>query len=182
MLKLMQPMPSLPSENPLHYYHYSESDKWTVSETEIFHQALLKHDKDFAAIAQEVHFIFIFLTPFKIDSFQWLQVETKTIKQCIQFYYVWKKVCTDEYKELKQMRERKSGIVKLVESELEEKPYPDAKLLGVRFQIFQNSFTLELNFEIFSDSRYRVTYTRPSEFHLRIRRLLSCKDSILSVL
>ncbi|KAK9739724.1 ELM2 domain [Popillia japonica] len=111
MLKLMQPMPILPSDNPLHYYNYSESDRWTVSETEIFHQALLKHDKDFAAIAQEV--------------------ETKTIKQCIQFYYVWKKVCVDEYKRLKLVRERKSGYVKLAECEQEEKPYPDAKLLGI---------------------------------------------------
>lgn len=59
MLKLMQPMPILPSDNPLHYYNYSESDRWTVSETEIFHQALLKHDKDFAAIAQEVKIVIV---------------------------------------------------------------------------------------------------------------------------
>ncbi|KRT84189.1 zinc finger protein, partial [Oryctes borbonicus] len=111
MLKLMQPMPSLPCDSPLHYYHYSESDRWTVTETEVFHQALLKHDKDFAAIAQEV--------------------ETKTIKQCIQFYYVWKKVCVDEYKRQKQLREKKTGFVKFAESEQEEKPYPDAKLLGI---------------------------------------------------
>lgn len=37
----------------------------------------------------------------------------------------------DEYKRLKLVRERKSGYVKLAECEQEEKPYPDAKLLGV---------------------------------------------------
>lgn len=29
------------------------------------------------------------------------QVSTKTTKQCVEFYYVWKKVCTDEYKRIK---------------------------------------------------------------------------------
>lgn len=54
MLKLMQPTPSLPSEHPLLCYQYSDSDKWSSSESEIFHQALLKYDKDFFLIAQEV--------------------------------------------------------------------------------------------------------------------------------
>lgn len=57
MLKLMQPSPALPLEHPLLRYQYSDSDKWTASETEIFHQALLKHDKDFFLIAQEVTFL-----------------------------------------------------------------------------------------------------------------------------
>lgn len=50
----MQPNPSLPAENPLHYYHYNDSEKWSSTEMELFHQALLKHDKDFSAAAQEV--------------------------------------------------------------------------------------------------------------------------------
>lgn len=54
MLKLMQPNPSLPSDHPLLFYQYSESDKWSSSDIELFHQALLKHDKDFHHIAQEV--------------------------------------------------------------------------------------------------------------------------------
>lgn len=54
MLKLMQPSPSLPSEHPLLGYQYGDSDKWTSVETEMFHQSLTKHDKDFASIAKEV--------------------------------------------------------------------------------------------------------------------------------
>lgn len=100
-------------------------------ETELFHQALLKHDKDFVAIAQEV-VVRINLIILKFSNVEnCFQVETKTIKQCVQFYYVWKKVCVDEYKRLKQLRERRSGFVKLGENDQEEKPYPDAKLLGV---------------------------------------------------
>ncbi|XP_017769279.1 PREDICTED: uncharacterized protein LOC108557319 isoform X2 [Nicrophorus vespilloides] len=87
MLKLMQPTPSLPSDHPLLCYQYSESDKWTATETEIFHLALQKHDKDFFLISKEVG--------------------SKTVKQCVQFYYMWKKVCTDEYRRLKAGRERR---------------------------------------------------------------------------
>lgn len=54
MLTLMRPNPSLPSDHPLLCYQYSESDKWASSEIDAFHQALLKHDKDFHYIAQDV--------------------------------------------------------------------------------------------------------------------------------
>lgn len=65
-----------------------------------------------------------------------LQIRTKGVKQCIQFYYVWKKVCTDEYRRLKQVRERRNNLhYRIVESENDEKPYPDAKLLGVIIKI-----------------------------------------------
>lgn len=50
----MRPNPSLPSDHPLLCYQYNESDKWSSSEIDSFHQALLKHDKDFHYIAQEV--------------------------------------------------------------------------------------------------------------------------------
>ncbi|KAJ8982930.1 hypothetical protein NQ317_004586 [Molorchus minor] len=111
MLRLMQPSPNLPTDHPLLAYQYSESDKWSSMETEIFHKALLKYDKDFRSIAQEIG--------------------TKTIKQCVQFYYVWKKVCTDEYRRLKQTRERKNNHLRSSESEMDEKLCPDAKLLGI---------------------------------------------------
>ncbi|XP_049826853.1 uncharacterized protein LOC109598471 isoform X2 [Aethina tumida] len=109
MLKLMQPSPNLPADHPLLCYQYSESDKWSSTETEIFHKALIKYDKDFHSISKEV--------------------KSKSVKQCIQFYYVWKKVCTDEYRKLKQVREKRNH--KNSESDMDEKPYPDAKLLGI---------------------------------------------------
>lgn len=54
MLRLMQPSPHLPPDHPLLAYQYCESDKWSTSETDIFHKSLLKYDKDFRSIAQEV--------------------------------------------------------------------------------------------------------------------------------
>ncbi|XP_074037248.1 uncharacterized protein isoform X4 [Leptinotarsa decemlineata] len=111
MLRLMQPSPNLPTDHPLLAYQYCESDKWSSSETEQFHKSLLKYDKDFRSIAQEIR--------------------TKTIKQCVQFYYVWKKVCADEYRRIKQMRERRYSHLRNSESEMDEKLYADAKLLGI---------------------------------------------------
>lgn len=59
--------------------------------------------------------------------FPLFQIRTKTVKQCVQFYYVWKKVCADEYRRLKQLRERRHNHF----VDMDEKPYPDVKLLGV---------------------------------------------------
>ncbi|XP_072389156.1 uncharacterized protein [Diabrotica undecimpunctata] len=103
MLRLMQPSPNLPTDHPLLAYQYCESDKWSTTETDIFHKSLLKYDKDFRNIAQEIR--------------------TKTVKQCVQFYYVWKKVCADEYRKLKHTRERRNHYLKHVEVDIDEKLY-----------------------------------------------------------
>ncbi|CAH0550552.1 unnamed protein product [Brassicogethes aeneus] len=107
MLRLMQPSPNLPADHPLLCYHYTESDKWSSTETDVFHKAVAKYDKDFHSISKEI--------------------KSKSVKQCIQFYYVWKKVCTDEYRKLKLIREKKNNKNS---DDMDEKPYPDAKLLG----------------------------------------------------
>ncbi|XP_015589246.2 uncharacterized protein LOC107264937, partial [Cephus cinctus] len=78
MLKLMRPTPTLPAEHPLLSYECHESDRWTPHEMDVFHQGLLKYNKDFSAISQDVG--------------------TKSAKQCVQFYYLWKRLCPDEYK------------------------------------------------------------------------------------
>ncbi|XP_066995962.2 serine-rich adhesin for platelets [Anabrus simplex] len=88
MLKLMQPTPALPPGHPLLAYQYCESDRWSADEMDTFHQGLLKYDKDFRSISQEIG--------------------SKTIKQCVQFYYVWKKVCPEEYKRLRLLRRRQN--------------------------------------------------------------------------
>ncbi|CAH1185966.1 unnamed protein product [Phyllotreta striolata] len=111
MLRLMQPSPNLPPDHPLLAYQYCESDKWSTTETDIFHKSLLKYDKDFRSIAQEIR--------------------TKNIKQCVQFYYVWKKVCADEYRRLKHLRERRHSYYRNGEFDVDEKLFADAKLLGI---------------------------------------------------
>lgn len=78
MVKLMRPTPTLPLEHPLLSYECHESDRWTAHEMDVFYQGLLKYNKDFSAISRDIG--------------------AKTVKQCIQFYYLWKKLCPDEYK------------------------------------------------------------------------------------
>ncbi|XP_039282928.1 mucin-5AC [Nilaparvata lugens] len=86
MLKLMQPTPSLPAGHPLLSFEYTDSERWSAYEMEVFHQGLLKYDKDFSCIAQEVG--------------------SKTVKQCVQFYYLWKKICAEDYKRLRLSRRK----------------------------------------------------------------------------
>jgi hypothetical protein len=59
MLKLMQPTPTLPPGHPLLAYEYTESDRWSAEEMDTFHQGLLKYDKDFHSVAEEVFFCLI---------------------------------------------------------------------------------------------------------------------------
>jgi hypothetical protein len=65
----------VPETHPITTYKYSETDLWTQEEIKRFEAAILKHDKVFGEIADEV--------------------ETKSIKQCVEFYYLWKKVMSD---------------------------------------------------------------------------------------
>lgn len=51
----------------------------------------------------------------------------------MQFYYVWKKVCTDEYRRLRFRREQKQTGQSRIETELDDKSLLDIKLIGVRF-------------------------------------------------
>ncbi|XP_063991092.1 mucin-12 isoform X2 [Diachasmimorpha longicaudata] len=81
MLKLMRPTPILPSQHPLLSYECRDSDRWTSQEMTTFYQGLMEYNKDFNSIARDVN--------------------TKTAKQCAQFYYLWKKLCPDEYKRVR---------------------------------------------------------------------------------
>lgn len=81
MLKLMRPTPTLPSEHPLLSHECHESDRWTAHEMDTFYQGLLKYNKDFSLISRDLG--------------------TKSVKQCVQFYYLWKRLCSDDYKRLR---------------------------------------------------------------------------------
>ncbi|KAG8190118.1 hypothetical protein JTE90_026688 [Oedothorax gibbosus] len=87
IMSLMDCKPRLPPHHPLLSFQYTENDQWSPEEIEAYHQALLKCDKDFFNIAKEI--------------------SGKSVKQCIQFYYLWKKVCPDEYKRIRFIRRRK---------------------------------------------------------------------------
>eukprot|EP00062_Callorhinchus_milii_P008676 gi/632951644/ref/XP_007891413.1/ PREDICTED: ELM2 and SANT domain-containing protein 1 isoform X2 [Callorhinchus milii] len=52
-------------------YHYAGSDKWTVTEKRLFNRGLATHKKDFFLVQK--------------------LVKTKTVAQCVEFYYTYKK-------------------------------------------------------------------------------------------
>ncbi|KAK7502754.1 hypothetical protein BaRGS_00006004 [Batillaria attramentaria] len=86
MLMLMGEPPQLPTGHGLLTYKYQESESWSAEQIEAFHRALIEHDKDFFNVAKMVG---------------------KSVKESIQFYYLWKKVCPDDYKRLRLLRRRR---------------------------------------------------------------------------
>ncbi|XP_034533024.1 uncharacterized protein si:dkey-19b23.10 [Notolabrus celidotus] len=70
---------------PLGDYHYSGSDLWTDSEKSVFSAALGTHGKDFSRIQK--------------------LVKTKTVRQCVEFYYLSKRLL-DKQKKHKEEESR----------------------------------------------------------------------------
>ncbi|XP_067941501.1 zinc finger protein 541-like [Watersipora subatra] len=69
-------------------YHYQDSDIWTTEEIALFTDTIMKEDKDFISITRAFN-------------------RRKTHKQCIEFYYLWKKICREEYKRLRIIRRKR---------------------------------------------------------------------------
>nr|XP_030729627.1 zinc finger protein 541 [Globicephala melas] len=63
--------PQKPPTHPLANYHYTGSDIWTSTEKRLFKKAFCAHKKDFYLIHKTV--------------------QTKTVAQCVEYYYIWKK-------------------------------------------------------------------------------------------
>ncbi|XP_071662139.1 transcriptional-regulating factor 1 isoform X4 [Patagioenas fasciata] len=58
--------------HPLANYHYAGSDKWTHQERRLFKEALSTYSKDFIFVQK--------------------MVKSKTVAQCVEYYYTWKKI------------------------------------------------------------------------------------------
>nr|XP_055120096.1 transcriptional-regulating factor 1 isoform X6 [Symphalangus syndactylus] len=58
--------------HPLANYHYAGSDKWTSLERKLFNKALATYSKDFIFVQK--------------------MVKSKTVAQCVEYYYTWKKI------------------------------------------------------------------------------------------
>ncbi|XP_064489874.1 uncharacterized protein LOC135401406 isoform X2 [Ornithodoros turicata] len=86
-LWLMDRCPRLPPKHPLLSYRYPECHRWSREEIELYQEALNTFDKDFFSVAAKVG--------------------SKNVKQCVEFYYVWKKVAPDEYRRLRCLRRRR---------------------------------------------------------------------------
>ncbi|XP_069053710.1 transcriptional-regulating factor 1 isoform X2 [Lepisosteus oculatus] len=69
--KLLMLRPLRPKSHPLADYHYAGSDKWSVLEKKQLNKALAVHNKDFFYVQK--------------------MVKTKTVAQCVEYYYTWKK-------------------------------------------------------------------------------------------
>ncbi|KAF4803037.1 hypothetical protein TURU_020051 [Turdus rufiventris] len=63
--------PPTPQGHPLADYHYADSDRWTPEEKESFEKALHTYGKNFHLIQK--------------------QIQSKTVAQCVEYYYSWKK-------------------------------------------------------------------------------------------
>ncbi|KAH0631528.1 hypothetical protein JD844_005893 [Phrynosoma platyrhinos] len=64
--------PQKPPFHPLANYHYSGSHLWTTTEKQLFKKAFGLHKKDFYLIQKKI--------------------QTKTVSQCVEYYYSWKKL------------------------------------------------------------------------------------------
>ncbi|XP_074427637.1 zinc finger protein 541-like [Larus michahellis] len=63
--------PRRPESHPLADYHYTGSDTWTPVEEQLFKEAFYMHKKNFRLIQK--------------------QIQTKSVSQCVEYYYTWKK-------------------------------------------------------------------------------------------
>ncbi|XP_053166887.1 transcriptional-regulating factor 1 isoform X2 [Hemicordylus capensis] len=70
MLLLLKP--TRVKSHPLANYHYAGSDKWTPLERKLFNKALSTFSKDFILVQK--------------------MVKSKTVAQCVEYYYTWKKI------------------------------------------------------------------------------------------
>ncbi|XP_073717111.1 uncharacterized protein znf541 isoform X2 [Misgurnus anguillicaudatus] len=75
------------SRHPLNDYHYTGSDHWTDQEMRLFRKGLEDHGKDF----HKIH----------------LLLQTKSVAQCVEYYYIMKKL--KKFKKCEQGADQKDG-------------------------------------------------------------------------
>ncbi|GAU98322.1 hypothetical protein RvY_09483-2 [Ramazzottius varieornatus] len=79
---------SLVNSTPgLKNYNYQLSTIWSPDEISHFSQAIQAYEKDFFQVAA--------------------QVKSKSVAQCIEFFYYWKKVSPEDYRKCKRLRAKK---------------------------------------------------------------------------
>ncbi|XP_062818474.1 zinc finger protein 541 isoform X1 [Anolis carolinensis] len=80
--------PQKPPSHSIANYHYTGSQLWTTEEKQLFKKAFATHRKDFNLIQKKI--------------------QTKTVSQCVEYYYNWKKVikfnCGRTYMAVKRKR------------------------------------------------------------------------------
>ncbi|XP_053783792.1 mitotic deacetylase-associated SANT domain protein isoform X2 [Desmodus rotundus] len=69
--KLLLKKPLRPHNHPLATYHYTGSDQWKMAERRLFNKGIAIYKKDFFLVQK--------------------LIQTKTVAQCVEFYYTYKK-------------------------------------------------------------------------------------------
>ncbi|TFK03040.1 sulfotransferase 6B1-like [Platysternon megacephalum] len=117
--------------HPLANYHYAGSDIWTPLERRLFNKALSTYSKDFIFVQK--------------------MVKSKTVAQCVEYYYTWKKIMRlgrkhrtrlaeirdecltsgeeDDLEDEDEMEEERKSV-KEEESEMQKSPEPPPIALG----------------------------------------------------
>ncbi|XP_069726346.1 zinc finger protein 541-like [Phaenicophaeus curvirostris] len=81
--------PQKSESHPLAGYHYSGCDTWTPKEKQLFRKAFSRHRKNFHRIQKKIR--------------------TKTVAQCVEYYYTWKKkIVFDPVRARAKERQRKA--------------------------------------------------------------------------
>ncbi|XP_061481307.1 transcriptional-regulating factor 1 isoform X2 [Rhineura floridana] len=94
MLLLLKPARA--KSHPLANYHYAGSDQWTPLERKLFSKALSIYSKDFILVQK--------------------MVKSKTVAQCVEYYYTWKKIMHLGRKHRTRLAEVKDECLMLLDS------------------------------------------------------------------
>ncbi|XP_048474082.1 zinc finger protein 541-like isoform X2 [Rhincodon typus] len=73
--------------HPLGDYHYTGTEKWTTAEKKLFNKAICLYNKDFFLMQK--------------------MIKHKTVAQCVEYYYTWKKQLKFEWKRTHLLDEEK---------------------------------------------------------------------------
>ncbi|XP_057333993.1 uncharacterized protein LOC130673095 isoform X3 [Microplitis mediator] len=158
MIKLMRPTPPLPAQHPLVSYECRESDRWTSQEMEAFYQGLLEYHKDFSGIARDIC--------------------TKSAKQCTQFYYLWKKLCPDEYRRVRARHGRPKIKIetKICKDTKDTKELRDA-IASVHSMDFSEEKSILHRTLLQTNERESSATLTTSEGQLRLFAAYDCSDA-----
>nr|XP_023418612.1 zinc finger protein 541 [Cavia porcellus] len=124
-----------PHTHPLADYRYTGSDIWTPMEKRLFKKAFCAHKKDFYLIHK--------------------MIQTKTVAQCVEYYYVWKKM-------IKFDCGRAPGLEKRVKRELDEVERTEEKVTCSPQERPSHSPTPELKIKTKSYRRESILNSSPS--------------------
>ncbi|XP_072918557.1 zinc finger protein 541-like [Hemitrygon akajei] len=81
--------------HPLGNYHYTGTEKWTAAEKKMFSKAICLHKKDFFLMQK--------------------MIKHKTVAQCVEYYYTWKKQLKFEWKRTLLLEEDEEEIKREVD-------------------------------------------------------------------